>query len=360
MTIRLPRVLTPLVVGATLAAGLAAQTPSSPVRWADVLAQPDAWYATPDARRLADIVLQYQKPVGGWPKDIDMTLPPAQAPPERLAAGATIDNGATTTQVRLLARVQRHTGEARYRKAARRGLTYLLDAQYPNGGWPQVFPLEAGYSRHITFNDNAMVSVMRLLDEVSRGERDFGFVEPAMRTRSAAAVSRGIDIVLRAQINVNGRLTAWCAQHDEVTLEPRKARTYEHPSLSGMETVGITRFLMERPDSREPRLATAIDAAVAWLKSAQLTGWRLEQRQVPGTPRGWDRIMVQDAKAPPLWARFYDIKTNTPIYSGRDGIIKERLEDIEYERRTGYAWVGDWPRALVEVEYPRYREGSQK
>ena len=142
-----------------------------------------------------------------------------------------------------------------------------------------------------------MVSVMRLLDEVSRGERDFGFVEPAMRTRSAAAVSRGIDIVLRAQIKVNGRLTAWCAQHDEVTLEPRKARTYEHPSLSGMETVGITRFLMERPDSREPRLATAIEAAVAWLKSAQLTGWRLEQRQTPGTPRGWDRVMVHDPKA---------------------------------------------------------------
>ena len=52
-------------------------------------------------------------------------------------------------------------------------------------------------------------------------------------------------------------------------------------------------------------------------------------------------------------------QTNKPIYSGRDGIIKERLEDIEYERRTGYAWVGDWPRALVEVEYPRYREGSK-
>ena len=159
--------------------------------------------------------------------------------------------------------------------------------------------------------------------------------------------------------SVNGRLTAWCAQHDEVTLEPRKARTYEHPSLSGMETVGLTRFLMGRPDSREPRLATAIEAAIAWLKSAQLTGWRLEQRQAPGTPRGWDRVMVhdpiQDPKAPPLWARFYDIHTNRPIYSGRDGIIKERLEDIEYERRTGYAWVGDWPRALVEVEYPRWR-----
>src|SRR5687767_12390295 len=146
MIIRLRRVFTPSALVATFAAAVLAQPPAAPVRWADVLGQPDAWYGTPDARRLADVVRQYQKPIGGWPKDIDMTLPPAQAPPERLAAGATIDNGATTTQLRLMARVHRHTAEPRYREAARRGLIFLLDAQYPNGGWPQVFPLESGYS----------------------------------------------------------------------------------------------------------------------------------------------------------------------------------------------------------------------
>ena len=43
---------------------------------------------------------------------------------------------------------------------------------------------------------------------------------------------------------VNGRRTVWCAQHDETTLRPAGARTYEHASLSGYESVGIVRFLM--------------------------------------------------------------------------------------------------------------------
>jgi PelA/Pel-15E family pectate lyase len=66
-------------------------------------------------------------------------------------------------------------------------------------------------------------------------------------------------------------------------------------------------------------------------------------------------VLIADPAAPPLWARFYEIGTNRPIYSGRDGVIRYRLDEIEYERRTGYAWVGDWPRTLVEREYPAWR-----
>ena len=51
--------------------------------------------------------------------------------------------------------------------------------------------------------------------------------------RQAAAVARGIDIILRTQVRQNGELTAWCAQHDQETLEPAWARAFEPPSLSG-------------------------------------------------------------------------------------------------------------------------------
>ena len=55
------------------------------------------------------------------------------------------------------------------------------------------------------------------------------------------------------------------------------------------------------------------------------------------------------------WARFYEIGTNRPIYSGRDGIVRYDVSQIEAERRNGYAWLGNWPARLIEVEYPRWR-----
>lgn len=315
--------------------------------------QADAWYAGAEARAVADGVLSWQEPSGGWPKNIDMAVPrPAGVTADR--PEATIDNQATFTQIRYLARVYRATRVPRDRDGALRGIDYLLAAQYPNGGWPQFFPLRDDYSRHITFNDGAMIGVLALLDDIVREPAEWTFVDEARRAKARQAVERGVDVILRSQVRVDGTLTAWCAQHDEVTLEPRKARAYEHVSLSGDETVGVVRFLMLRAPSSTARDA-AVDAAVAWLERVKIVGWRLDTIAAPGLPGGRDHVLVRDAGAPPLWARFYEIGTNRPIYSGRDGVVRYDYAAIEHERRMGYEWVGDWPRALVEREYPRWR-----
>jgi hypothetical protein len=57
-----------------------------------------------------------------------------------------------------------------------------------------------------------------------------------------------------------------------------------------------------------------------------------------------------------IWARFYDLETVSPIFTGRDRIPRERLDDIEYERRNGYGYLGTWPAKLLEKEYPKWRE----
>ncbi len=355
-----PSLMPPLPYVAALAAVFLAAAPSTQpatrVTWDDVLRQPEGWYATEGARAIADSVLLYQRASGGWPKNIDMTVPPDAA---SLAAAAkeidsTIDNGATTTQLRFLARIVGADAGASYRRAVLRGIDYLLAAQYPNGGWPQYFPLRTNYSRHITFNDDAMVHVLELLSDVAAARAPFAFVDPALRSRAGRAADAGADLILRAQITVDGTLTAWCAQHDEVTLEPRGARTYEHPSLSGQESVGIIRFLMSR-DPPSPRIVAAVDAAVAWLIRVRITGWRLNRKPDPSQPRGYDLGLVVDPSAPTLEARFYPIASNRPTYSGRDGVIKYSLAEIEYERRTGYAWVGTWPAPVLEKEYPAWR-----
>jgi PelA/Pel-15E family pectate lyase len=342
-------------------AGRAQAAPT--VAWNRCLDQPAAWYGSDQAAGIAELVRLYQRRSGGWPKNIDMAR--ALTDVERLevekARGetdSTIDNGATTAQLRFLALVYSATRTERFRAAFETGIDYLLAAQYPNGGWPQFFPLRGDYSRLITFNDDAMVRVMEVLRGAAAGNAPYAFVDPARRARAAAAVERGIALVLKAQVRVRGQLTAWCAQHDEVTLEPRLARTYEHPSLSGSETVGILSFLMSTANP-SAEVVAAVDAGVTWLRAVRLTGLRVATRKDPSLPGGYDHVVVNDPAAPPIWARFYEIGTNRPIFSGRDSVIRYRMAEIEHERRVNYAWYGYWPETVLK-RYPDWERANNR
>jgi PelA/Pel-15E family pectate lyase len=340
-----------MLAGSFVAADAGAQ-----VRWgAEALQQKPEWYASAEARAMADAVLEYQSTAGGWPKNTDLSRRPS---PEVLATiksdglGNTIDNNATTQPLQFLASMVQATGEARYRASFERGFDYLLAAQYPNGGWPQYFPLRDGYYSRITYNDNAMVLVMTLLRDAAAGRAPYAFVDTARRTKAGAAVARGIDVILRTQVKQGGRLTAWCAQHDERTLAPAWARNYEPPTLSGQETVGIVRFLME-VEPLTPAIAAAVEGAVTWLKEVAIAGLRLEEFTDAQGRR--DRRVVADPAAGPLWARFYDLGTNRPVFTGRDKVIRYALAEIEHERRNGYAYYGTWPAALIDRDHPRWR-----
>src|SRR5205823_14454004 len=94
------------------------------------------------------------------------------------------------------------------------------------------------------------------------------------RTRAKQAMDRGLQCILKTQVTQNGKLTVWCAQHDEKTLAPAKARAYEHPSLSGSESVGIVEFLIgiEQPS---PEVVRAVQSAVAWFNASKVTGIRV-------------------------------------------------------------------------------------
>ena len=314
------------------------------------------WYATSEARGIANSVLQYQSATGAWPKNTDLTKSPVTpeilAEIQRSGSADTIDNGATTTPMRFLAVVGEATGEVRYREAFDRGLDYLLAAQYPNGGWPQFFPLRPGYYSHLTFNDDAMVNVLRLVRDVGAGKAPYSFVGAPRKAKAGAAFARGIEVILRTQLKRDGRLTAWCAQYDEKTLEPAWARKYEPPSLSGNESVGITRLLMEI-EKPSPEIVSAIEAAVAWLKESAIAGVRIEEFTNADGKK--DLRAVADASAPLLWARFYELGGNRPMFLDRDSKVRYDLSEIDHERRNGYAYYGVWPAALLSKDYPRWR-----
>jgi PelA/Pel-15E family pectate lyase len=97
----------------------------------------------------------------------------------------------------------------------------------------------------------------------------------------------------------------------------------------------------------------AIESAVEWFRANKIEGLRWDRRR---TPEGLKYSLVKDTKAPPIWARFYQIETMKPIFIGRDGVIKYNVSEIEAERQNGYAWYVDEANELLNKDYPRWKE----
>ena len=342
--------------------GFLAQARQNPqtISWNEALKQKPEWYASGEALRIADNVILYQRSSGGWPKNINMASLMSDREQKSVLKNkndndSTIDNGATYSQLAFLARVYTAQGKERLTESFLKGLDYLFAAQYPNGGWPQFYPDLNGYYKHITFNDGAMIGVMKLLRDVAAAKSDYEFVDKDRRLKADDAVQRGIECILKTQVIVDGRRTVWCAQHDEVTLAPAPARKYELVSLSGGESVDIVRFLMAMK-TPSPAVIESVESAVAWFEKSRLTGIKWIEKSDPAQPGGKDRVVIKDPNAGPLWARFYEIGTNRPIFVGRDGIIKYDVSEIDHERRTSYAWYVEEPAKLLSRDYPGWRK----
>ncbi len=201
------------LLDATPSAAIAADFP-----WKIYAQKPDRWFGTEEGVRIAANVLSHQSQRGDWPKNIDTSEKPYRG--DRTHLAGTFDNGATIGEIRFLARACLATDQPRYRDAFFKALDHVLSAQYPSGGWPQTFPPGKNYPRHITFNDNTMVNILELMRDLSRSDA-FRFVDQPRRAAAGRAFDAGIRCILKCQIKVGGRATAWCAQHDEMTLEPR-------------------------------------------------------------------------------------------------------------------------------------------
>jgi len=306
-----------------------------------------AWFRSDSGRRMADIVLSFQTPSGGWSKHVDLTRH-TRMPGESFFSEnenwqyiATIDNEATTSQLRFLALANDATpgGNAPSRTAFVRALDYLDHAQFPNGCWPQVYPLQGGYHDAATFNDDATINVMRILRDVAAGTP--AFVPEDVRRRAGASVARAIECIVRSQVVVNGVATVWGQQHDPLTLEPVAARSYEPVSLSGKESASIAAFLMTLP-SPDARVVAAVHAAADWFEHTAVRGYVYDAE---------DGLQRRE-NGGPIWARMTEIGTNRPIFSNRDGIIRYDWNQLT-DRREGYAWYSGEPAAVLKT-YARW------
>ena len=320
-------------------------------------------YQPTDIKNIGDNILLFQKYNGGWPKNYDIfaILTEGQKDSVAAAKGAsntTYDNGSTYTQIAALATVYAATKENKYRIAAEKGLDFILRSQYANGGWPQYYPLEEGYSRHITFNDGVFEGIMRLLKDIQDKKPAYNFITEDKRQQLAKAYYKGLDCIIKSQIVDDGKPTAWCQQHDESTLQPAWARKFEPPSICNGESAGIVIFLMdiEHPDKK---IIAAIENAVTWFRDSRIYNTRIQRVSAPRMVTPFrvstsDRIAVVDSAAPPIWTRYYELKTHRPLFCNRDSKVVYSLAEVDRERRDGYGWYTYAPQRVLDI-YPEWQ-----
>lgn len=225
-----------------------------------------------------------------------------------------LDDNVTQAAVRVLMRVDKalNFSDSSVHEAARFALDKLMAAQYPVGAWPQrfkklpdfsKFPVKRAsypdswsrtwpgpdYQSHYTFNDNTIADAIDMMLEAARI-----YNEPRYR----ASAEKGGEFILRAQMP--DPQPAWAQQYD-AEMHPAWARVFEPPAVTGGESQGVMRILMTLyRETGNRKYLEPIPRALEYLKRSEV-------------PRGTAEIF-QRMPPGPIVARFYELKTNRPLY----------------------------------------------
>jgi len=299
------------------------------------------------ARDAGHCLAQGQLRSGGW--DYRIEFDPArrqryayrvEPPREKARNTTTLDDNATQAALRLVIRLDEvlKFEDKQIHEAAEFALSSLLAAQYPNGGWPQrfdrppdpdLYPVKKAsypaswprehprlnYSGYYTFNDNTIadtIGVMFLAAEIYKDEK-----------YSHAAEKAG-NFILLAQMPEPQ--PGWAQQYNP-DMHPAWARRFEPASITGGEAGGILRTLMMvYRETGKKKYIDPIPRALEYYRKSRL-------------PEGG-------------LARFYELKTNRPLYFTREYELTYEDDDLP----THYAFkVGDWVKS-VERQYDQLLE----
>jgi PelA/Pel-15E family pectate lyase len=318
-----------------------------------------------DIAAIADNLLLLQRDHGGWVQNRDplRVLRPAEVDAlmaEKAEPRGSFDNRNVYTQIEYLMGAYDRLGDARYLEGARRGLGYLIANQMQGcGGWPHTVPPQSYYQGRITVADEVFSGPLALLRSIAEARAPMNGFGAETQAQAAAALERGEACLLKLQVRQGETLTGWAGQYDPATLQPMGGRSFELPGIVSEETVAILRYLMSI-EAPSPEIIASVKGGAEWLARVKIEGVRLETVKLDQSAEyrfhdaDFDRRLVEDAGAPPLWARFYDLDDNSVVLANRDGIRVERYDQVDPERRTGYSWYGTWPSRLVAKEYPHW------
>ncbi len=301
------------------------------------------------ARRTGMCLVRGQLRSGGWNYRIEFDPRPRRryayrVEPVRegksLRNTTTLDDNTTQAALRMLMRLDHAFDfqDDKIHDAAEYALAKLLEAQYPNGAWPQrfdgppdpkQFPVvkarypeswsrdhpRTDYRAFYTFNDNAIHDMIGVMFEAWRTYED---------NRYRASAEQAGNFILLAQMP--DPQPGWAQQYD-ADMQPAWARKFEPPAITGGESHGVVRALFRLyRETGDKKYLAPIPRAIAYYRSSVLPDGQL--------------------------ARFYELKTNRPLYFTKD----YQLTYSDADMPTHYAFkVGNWTDS-AEREYQRLGE----
>ena len=250
----------------------------------------------------------------------------------------TLDDNTTQSALRLLMHVDRDLkfDDPVIHEAALYGLASLVRVQYPNGAWPQRFERPPDPSRFpvrparypeswprtfpgvdyrgfYTLNDNSLADAVSVMLDAARIYKD-----PTYR----AAAERAGDFLRLARMPEPQ--PAWAQQYN-AEMEPAWARKFEPPAITGGESQGAMKILLELArETGDPKYLEPIPDALAYLRRSRLPDGQL--------------------------ARFYELQTNRPLYFTKD----YRLTDDDGDLPTHYGFkIGSGALFNIARDYDR-------
>jgi hypothetical protein len=304
-------------------------------------------YLLDAAIETARALVKGQLQSGGWAEFIELDPEKRKAyayridgvPAPRARNTTTLDDDKTQAACRFMMHVDRalEFKDSVIHEATVYALDGLIKAQYPNGAWPQRFssPPNAAdfpivkanypddwprtypgvnYAGYYTLNDNAQADVIATLFEATDiyGESHF-----------ADAAKKGGDFLILAQMPEPQ--PAWAQQYNS-QMQPAWARKFEPPSVTGGESQGAIRILMDvYRHTGDKKYLAPIPSALDYLAKSEISPSRL--------------------------ARFYELKTNRPLYFTKQYELVYTADDLP----THYAFRIPSSVASLREEFEKLR-----
>jgi len=268
----------------------------------------DAYKATGDdvylgyAEKAAGALILGQHPSGGWHYFIDFDSAGIQSWYNEVAVKArgweefyhyygncTFDDDTSTSPTRFLLELYTATLDPRYKGPLLKALDFVLDSQYPNGAWPQRYPVQNGfpsdgrpdYTSFYTFNDDVTSNNIYLLLEAHEKLGNETYLK---------AARRGMDFYLVSQMP--SPQAGWAEQYD-FELKPAWSRSYEPASICLDQTLDNIKELQNfYRITGDRRYLKPISGAIAWIESS---------------------VINVDPTKNFTHANFYESRTNKPL-----------------------------------------------